>query len=76
MADLGLKNATLGKKTKPGPKKNGFSALFLSVSIERGVEFGKIFSGSKIILLSHTGDFQKSAVLKKRAARSASRSVS
>ena len=54
--NLGQKNATLAEKP-------GFSALFLSVSIERGVEFGKIFSGWQIILLRHTGDFQKTVLL-------------
>ena len=54
--NLGQKNATLAEKT-------GFAALFLSVPIERGVEFGKIFSGWQIILLRHTGDFQKTVLL-------------
>ena len=54
--NLGQKNATLAEKP-------GFPALPLSVSIERGLEFGKIFSGWQIILLRHTGDFQKSALI-------------
>ena len=50
------KNATLAEKP-------GFPALFLGVSRERGGGFGKIFSGWQIILLRHTGDFQKTVLI-------------
>ena len=58
-----VKKRNLGQKNETRAKKTGFSALFLSVSIERGVESGKIFSGWQIILLRHTGDFQKTVLL-------------
>ena len=59
-----VKKRNLGQKNETRAEKTGFSALFLSVSIEMGVEPGKIFSGWQIILLRHTGDFQKSALLR------------
>ena len=58
--NLGQKNETLAQNT-------GFPALFQSVSIERGVKFGKIFSAWQTILLRHTGDSQKTVLLAKRA---------
>ena len=58
-----VKKRNLGQKNETRAEKTGFSALFLSVSIERGAEFGKISSGWQIIVLRHTGDFQKSVLL-------------
>ena len=58
-----VKKRNLGQKNETRAEKTGFSALFLSVSIEREGGIRKIFSGWQIILLRHTGDFQKSAVL-------------
>ena len=58
-----VKKRNLGQKNETRARKPGFSALSLRVSIERGAEFGKIFSGWQIILLRHTGDFQKSVLI-------------
>ena len=57
------KKTNLGQKNETRARKPAFSALFLSVSIERGVKFGKIFSAWQTILLRHTGDFQKSVLI-------------
>ena len=58
-----VKKRNLGQKNETRAEKNGFSALFLSVPTGRGAEFGKTPSGWQIILLRHTGDFQKSVLL-------------
>ena len=54
--NLGQKNETLAENRVSGT----FSERFYR---EGGVEFGKNFSGWQIILLRHTGDFQKSVLL-------------
>ena len=60
---LGEKTQPWAKKRNPG-RKNRVSALFSErFYIEGGVEFGKFFSGWQIILLRHTGDFQKTGLL-------------
>ena len=64
-----VKKRNLGQKNETRAEKTGFSALFLSVSIERGGGIRKIFSGWQIILLRHTGDFQKSALVETPASR-------
>ena len=58
-----VKKRNLGQKNETLARKTGFPALLLSVSIERGAESGKISSGWQIILLRHTGDFQKTGLL-------------
>ena len=60
---LGEKTQSWAKKRNPGRKNRVFGTFSERFCREGGVEFGKIFSGWQIILLRHTGDFQKSALL-------------
>ena len=58
-----VKKRDLGQKNETRAKKPGFSALFMSVSIERGGGVRENFLGLANILLRHTGDFQKTGLL-------------
>ena len=63
---LGEKTQSWAKKRNPGRKTRVFGTFSERFYREGGVEFGKIFSGWQIILLRHTGDFQKTVLLEPR----------
>ena len=60
---LGEKTQSWAKKRNPGPKNRVFGTFPERFYREGGWNSEKIFSGWQIILLRHTGDFQKTVLV-------------